>query len=50
MRLMVLLWFVVEVVQIVVIGMLVVGYRSLQRRVEGDHRFAVRPPRSVTEE
>ena len=50
MRFLVLIWFVVEVVQIAVIGLLVVGYRNLQRRVEGDHRFVSRPPRSVTEE
>ena len=51
MRFLVLIWFAVEVVQIAVIGMLVIGYRNLQRRVEGDHRFTTHtPPRSVTEE
>jgi hypothetical protein len=50
MRFLVLIWFAVEVVQIVVIGMLVVGYRNLQRKVEGDHRFVTSPPRSVTED
>ena len=40
----------VELLQVVVIAMLVVGYRNLQRKVEGDFRFAERPPRSVTED
>jgi hypothetical protein len=50
MRYLVVIWFVVEVVQLAVIGLLIVGYRNLQRRVEGDYRFAASPPRSVTEE
>lgn len=50
MRFLVIAWAVVEVLQIAVIGVLVVGYRNLQRRVEADYRFAERPPRSVTEE
>lgn len=50
MRVLVLVWAVVEILQIAVIGVLVVGYRNLQRRVEGDYRFAERPPRSVTED
>ena len=50
MRFLVLIWFAVEIVQIAVIAMLVVGYRNLQRRVEGDHRFQTHPPRSVTED
>lgn len=49
MRLLVIAWAVVELLQIVVIGILLVGYRKLQRRVEGDYRFAERPPPSVTE-
>lgn len=49
MRFLFLAWAVVEILQIVVIGILVVGYRNLQRRVEGDYRFAERPPRSVTD-
>jgi hypothetical protein len=40
----------VELLQVAVIAMLVVGYRNLQRKVEGDFRFAERPPRSVTED
>ena len=50
MRFLVSIWFAVEVIQIAVIGLLVVGYRNLQRKVEGDHHFAARPPRSVTED
>jgi hypothetical protein len=44
------MWMVVEVLQLVVIGMLVVGYRNLQRRLDGDQRFRTHPPRSVTED
>lgn len=44
------LWLLVEVLQIAVIAMLAVGYRNLQRKVEGDFRFRNGPPRSVTEE
>ncbi|HEX5708346.1 MAG TPA: hypothetical protein VFX96_13670 [Pyrinomonadaceae bacterium] len=50
MRFLVLVWAVVEILQIAVIGVLIVGYRNLQRRVEADYRFAERPPRSVTDE
>ena len=50
MRILVLVWAAVEVLQIVVIGVLVVGYRNLQRRLDGGDHFAVSPPRSVTEE
>ncbi len=50
MRFLVLFWVAVEILQIVVIGILVVGYRNLQRKVEGDFRFENRPPRSVTED
>jgi hypothetical protein len=50
-RFLFLIWFVVEVLQLVLIGMLVVGYRNLQRRMdEGAYRFDTRPPPSVTEE
>ncbi len=50
MRLLVLAWAVVELLQIVVIGLLVVAYRNFQRKVDGDYRFTNSPPRSVTEE
>lgn len=50
MRFLIMMWCVVEVVQVAVIGMLVVGYRNLHRKIEGDYRFATRPPRSVTED
>ncbi len=50
MRFLVFVFVAVELLQVAVIAMLVVGYRNLQRKVEGDFRFAERPPRSVTEE
>jgi len=50
MRIFILLWAAVEVLQIVVIGVLLVGYRKMQRRLDGGEHFAVSPPRSVTEE
>lgn len=49
MRFMMLLWATVEVLQIGLIAMLIVGHRRLQRRLDDDHRFSQRPPRSVTE-
>ena len=50
MRIIILLWAAVEVLQIVVIGVLLVGYRKMQRRLDGGDHFAARPPRSDTEE
>ena len=50
MRFFVFVFVAVELLQVVVIAMLVVGYRNLQRKVEGAFRFAERPPRSVTED
>jgi hypothetical protein len=50
MRFLVFVFVAVEVLQVVAIAMLVVAYRNLQRKVEGDFRFAERPPRSVTED
>ena len=50
MRFLFLIWMVVEVVQVVVIGMLVVGYRNLQRRLDGGRNFSTHPPRSVTDD
>ena len=50
MRFLLMFWLVIEILQIVLLGMLVVGYRNLQRRVDGDYRFRTHPPRSVTEE
>ena len=50
MRFLFLIWMVVEVLQVVLIGMLLVGYRNLQRRMDGDYRFSTHPPRSVTDE
>ncbi len=49
MRFLVLVWVAVEILQVAIIGGLVIGYRNLQRRLDED-RFALRPPRSVTEE
>ena len=51
MRFLLLIWLVIEVLQLVLIGMLVVGYRNLQRRLdEGNYRFRTHPPPSVTED
>jgi hypothetical protein len=40
----------VELLQIAAIGLLAVGYRRLQRRLDEDFRFARHPPRSITED
>ena len=49
MRFLLLVWLVIEVLQLVLIGMLMVGYRNLQRRMdEGAYRFGTHPPPSVT--
>ena len=37
----------IEVLQLVLIGMLVVGYSNLQSRMGDDYRFSTRPPSSV---
>ncbi|MBA2527801.1 MAG: hypothetical protein H0V18_18775 [Pyrinomonadaceae bacterium] len=51
MRFLFLVWLVIEVLQLALIGMLVVGYRNLQRRMdEGSYRFSTHPPTSVTDE
>ncbi len=50
MRVLFLVLLVIEVFQLVVIGMLVAGYRNLQRRMDGDYRFSTHPPPSVTDE
>jgi hypothetical protein len=51
MRFLFLVWLVIEILQLVLIGMLVVGYRNLQRRMdEGRYRFDTHPPPSVTED
>ncbi len=50
MRFLVFVFVAVELLQVAVLAFLVVSYRNLQRRVEGDFRFAERPPRSVTED
>jgi hypothetical protein len=49
-KLFVFFWAAVEILQIAVIAALVIGYRKLQRRLDGEDRFAVRPPPSVTDE
>ncbi len=49
MRVLMLFW-VVELLQIAVIGLLVVSYRNLQRRLDAGDHFSRRAPRSVTEE
>lgn len=50
MRFIVFVWVAVELLQIAVIAMLVVGYRNLERRLKQAGDFESRPPRSVTEE
>ena len=50
MRFLLLVWMAIEVLQLVLIGMLIVGYRNLQRRLDVGSRFATHPPRSVTED
>ena len=51
MRFLVIVWLVIEVLQLVLIGMLMIGYRNLQRRMdEGAYRFDTHPPPSVTDE
>ena len=50
-RFLFLFWLVIEVLQLVLIAMLLVGYRNLQRRIDGGtYRFRTHPPPSVTEE
>ncbi len=50
MRFFMFLWVVIEILQIAVIGILAVGYRNLQRKVDAKYDFNSRPPRSVTDE
>ncbi|MDQ1592532.1 MAG: hypothetical protein QOG71_3159 [Pyrinomonadaceae bacterium] len=50
MKLLVMLWAGVEVLQLFVIGVLLVNQRKLQRRLEEGQYFAGHPPRSITEE
>ena len=49
MRFLVFLWVAVELLQVVVIAALAVGYRNLQRRLDQGTRFEHHPPPSVTE-
>jgi len=44
------LWVAVEVLQIGVIGLLIVGYRKLQRQLDETYRFSQKPPRSITDQ
>ncbi|MGH9881098.1 MAG: hypothetical protein ACRD6N_06640 [Pyrinomonadaceae bacterium] len=50
MRSLLLVWLAIEVLQLVLIGMLLVGYRNLQRRMDEGYRFSTHPPPSVTDE
>jgi hypothetical protein len=50
MRVFVFFWAAVELLQVVAIAALVVGYRNLQRRLDQQNRFESGPPRSVTDE
>ena len=50
MRLILFLWVAVELLQVAVICVLAVGYRNLQRKIDGGRRFEhAPPPPSVTE-
>ena len=50
MRFLVFLWVVVEILQVVVIAVLAVGYRNLQRKIDGGRLYEHNPPPpSVTE-
>ena len=50
-RFLFVVWLVIEALQLVLIGMLVVGYRNLQRRMDGGaYRFSTHPPPSVTDD
>jgi hypothetical protein len=50
MRFTVLLWAVIELIQIAVIAFLAVGYRDLRRNLKRGYESELRQPRSVTEE
>jgi hypothetical protein len=50
MRFFVFLWVAVEILQVVVIAVLIVGYRNLQRKIDEGQRFEARPLRSVTDD
>ena len=50
MRFFLLLWAVIEILQVSVIGLLFAAYRKLQRQVDQDYRFAVNPPGSVVDD
>jgi len=50
MRFVIFLWVAVEILQVVVIAVLVVGYRNLQRKIDGGRLYEhAPPPPSVTE-
>lgn len=50
MRFLVLLWAVIELLQVAVIALLAVGYRDLRRKLNSGYASEMRPPRSVTED
>ena len=50
MRFIVLLWAVIELIQVAVIALLAVGYRDLRRKLNSDYGSEPRQPRSVTED
>ena len=50
MRSLVFVWVAVEVVQVAVIALLVVGYRNLEKQLRQVRGFGESPPRSVTED
>jgi hypothetical protein len=50
MRSLLVIWLAIEILQLVLIGMLLVGYRNLQRRMDEGYRFRTHPPPSVTDD
>ncbi len=50
MRFLVFVWVAVELLQVAVIAMLVVGYRNLEKQLRQTRRFEDGPPRSVTDD
>lgn len=50
MRFLVFAWVAVELLQIAVIAVLVVGHRNLERQLRQLRGFEQAPPRSITDE
>ncbi len=50
MRFFVLMWALIELIQVAVIALLSFVYRDLRRKLNSGYASDLRPPRSVTEE